>query len=60
MRNDEEFMRQVRKANRDPLVRAAGAGMWLADVLFFGAPADAVYNWFCALQDLRYRHLVRL
>jgi hypothetical protein len=56
----DDFLRRFRRAGRDPIVQLCGVGMFLADLLFFGAPAHAVWNWCCERQNARYRQLVPL
>lgn len=57
---NEAFMQRVRRANSDPVIVLTNFGLRCVDHLFFGAPADAIWNWLCDVQSWRFRQLVPL
>jgi hypothetical protein len=58
--SDRDILAAYRRARYDPVIAFTSIGLRCVDHLFFGAPADTVWNWLCGLQSWRYRQLIPL
>lgn len=51
----DDFMKRFRRASWDPIIVATSVGLYLVDLLLWGAIADRSWSALCALQARRYR-----
>lgn len=51
----DDFMKRFRRASWDPIILATSVGLYLVDLLLWGAIADRSWNALCGLQARRYR-----